>query len=81
MKLLLITIFCTATLAESVTITLHKNITNNFEGVEGYVLYHDNETTSLINGDAWDYSDAMVVCKDLGKLSDTIFFFFEITNH
>ncbi len=53
-------------LVKSTNITLYNNDTNDFYGVQGYVLYHGQ----FINGNEWDFSDAMVACRELGKLKD-----------
>lgn len=61
---LLLLLFTKVVLTELSNITLYKNETNAFAGVQGYVLYGND---SFINGSIWDYKCAMVVCREAGK--------------
>lgn len=40
---------------------------NNFSGVDGVVQIKIDGNWTFINGSNWDYEDAMVACKQLGK--------------
>lgn len=44
-------------------------MTNDFDGLEGYVLYLHNHSTSFVNGSDWKYSEAIVSCRQLGMLN------------
>ena len=41
--------------------------TNRFGGLNGVIQFFYNGTWSYINGSDWDYPDARVACKELGK--------------
>ena len=41
--------------------------TNQFGGLNGVIQFFYNGTWSYINGSDWDYPDARVACKELGK--------------
>ena len=66
LKIILSVILSTVTFADSM-ISLYKNETNEFAGVQGYVQYISDEAVGFISGSYWDYSSANIVCNELGK--------------
>ena len=53
-------------------IKLLEEAENEFEGKQGFVTFSGNGgVISLISGSNWSYTDAVVVCRQLGKLYNT----------
>ena len=48
------------------TVQLYESRSNTFGGVEGFIQINMGGNVSFVNGSDWDYTDAMVACRELG---------------
>lgn len=69
-------IYAIFTLVES-NVSLYKRTKNEFSGLKGYVLYGK----SFINGSSWNYTKAIMLCKELGKTIRAIHYSLNVKNY